>query len=32
MIKLSMFNKLENVNNFTKLNTNFGELDDKLII
>jgi len=32
MIKLSMFNKLENFNNFTKLNTNFGELDDKLII
>jgi len=32
MIKLSMFNKMENFNKFTKLNKDFGKLDDKLII
>jgi len=32
MIKLSMFNKLGNINKFTKLSKDFGELDNKLII
>jgi len=32
MIRLSMFNKLENFKKFTKLGKDFGELDDKLII
>jgi len=27
-----MFNKMENFNKFTKLNKDFGKLDDKLII
>jgi len=30
IIKLSIFNKLENFNKFTKLSNDFGEFDDKL--
>jgi len=32
MIKLSVFNKLGSFNKFTKLNKDFREFDDKLII
>ena len=32
MIKLSMFNKLKIFDKFTKLNKDFEELNDKLII
>jgi len=32
MIKLSTFNKLRNINKYTKLSKDFGELNDKLAI
>ena len=32
MIKLSIFNKLENFNKFIKVSKDFEELNDKLII